>query len=146
METLQHFTAEEAFDFGRAIVEESLAAGLAIGVDIYLNGRTVFRFLPSALGADKEDWLCRKRNTVLYFGMSTQAMYEKCKGNEALLQTKYARELREFTLTPGSLPLVVEGTGLVGALTVTGLLPEEDHALAEKYLRSWIQNSSDEIG
>lgn len=127
---LKHFNSEEAFRLGTMIHEQCTKQHRSVGIEIHLYGRTVFQFLPNTLGPDKADWLRRKRNTVLYFGMSSKAMYEKCGGEESLLVSKYAKEGKDYTLTPGSIPIAIENSGIIGALTLTGLLPEEDHQLA----------------
>ena len=135
------FNSQDAYDLGTQMHEACQRLNVNLGIEIYIYGRTAFQFIPDSLGPDKADWLRRKRNTVLYFGMSTLAMSEKCKNNESLLNTKYARRLEDYTLTPGSIPIVLKDSGLIGCATVTGLAPQEDHdfvteQLSEYFLRT----------
>ncbi len=104
-------------------------------MEIFKNGRRALLFIPDKMSPDKENWLERKRNSVLYFGMSTHDLNKKCEGQPSVLETKYGLDKGNYTLTPGSIPLVIHGVGLVGALSITGLLPEEDHDLAVEILR-----------
>ncbi len=131
------FNSQDAYALGTQIVEATLEQGIALGVEIFVFGRTCYQYLPDALGIDKADWLKRKRNSVLYFGMSTAALYEKCKHDESLLVTKYARKLEDYTLTPGSIPLRLKDSGLVGAITVTGLAPEDDHRFVSEQVKRY---------
>lgn len=108
-------------------------------IEIFKNGRTSLRFLPDHLNADKTDWLRRKRNSVLYFGLSTAALNKKLNGEELLLETKYGLRREAYTITPGSVPIRVRGAGLIGALSITGLSPEEDHALAVSLLQKLLE-------
>lgn len=129
---LKHFTTKDTLRLLHLLLETSPQAAL----EVYHSGRPGVVYIPENLAPDKADWLRRKRNTVLYFGLSTQALFEKQKGEESLLASKYGLELKDYTWTPGGVPIQVKGVGLVGAVTVTGLKPEEDHALALGLLRT----------
>ncbi|NLJ71036.1 MAG: hypothetical protein GX328_06205 [Clostridiaceae bacterium] len=133
------FNSQDAYDLGIQMYEACQQQNVDLGIEIYLYGRTVFQFIPDSLGPDKADWLRRKRNTVLYFGMSTFAMNEKCKSEESLLATKYARKLEDYTLTPGSVPIILKDSGIVGCATVTGLAPQEDHDFVSAQLSEYFQ-------
>lgn len=108
-----------------------------IGLEVYLNGRPSLTFLPAAMSPDKANWLRRKRNAALFFGMSTLALYEKFKGDESLLVSKYGLDYKDYTATPGSVLFAVSSSGHSGALTVTGLAPEDDHAAALELLEQF---------
>lgn len=129
---LKYFTTKDALRLLHLLLETLPQAAL----EVYHSGRPGVVYIPENLAPDKADWLRRKRNSVLYFGLSTQALFEKQKGDESLLASKYGRELKDYTWTPGGIPLQVKEVGLVGAVTVTGLKPEEDHALALELLRT----------
>ncbi len=133
------FTSDDAYKLGTAMYDACRDAGIVLGIEIYLYGRTVFQFVPDALGADKADWLRRKRNSVLYFNMSTSKLFEKCKEDESVLVSKYARKLADYTLTPGSIPIRLTDGNLVGCATVTGLAPEDDHNFVSKQLALYFE-------
>lgn len=128
---LKGFTEEDGLLALRVLRELNPKAAL----EIFKNGRRTLLFLTDEMNPDKENWLRRKRNSVLYFGMSTHDLFKKCQGEESLLESKYGLNKADYTLTPGSIPISIEGVGLVGALSVTGLLPEEDHDLAMNLLQ-----------
>ncbi len=120
------FNEEDALKILMFIREKNKKAA----VEVYVRGRRALLFIPDAMAKDKEDWLRRKRNSVLYFGLSTQALFEKQHGDEGKIESKYGKSLADYTFTPGSIPIVLQEVGMIGALSITGLLPEEDHALA----------------
>ncbi|MCI6157697.1 MAG: heme-binding protein [Peptoniphilaceae bacterium] len=99
-------------------------------IEVYCQGRISLLFLPQAMSRDKRNWLRRKRNTVLQFGMSTYDFHKKVQGDESLLSSKYGLKAEDFTAVPGAVPLEIESVGIVGCLAITGLSPEEDHELA----------------
>lgn len=105
-----------------------------VAMEIFKNGRTSLLYLPDSLNPDKIDWLKRKRNSVMYFGMSTKALNEKQQGNESVLVSKYALDPAQFTIEMGAVPIKVEGVGLIGCLALTGLAAMEDHRLAMELL------------
>ncbi len=133
------FNSEDAYQLGTRMYKACQEQKLVLGLEVYLNGRTVFQFLPTGLGSDKADWIARKRNSVLYFGMSTLALFDKCKQDESVLVSKYARKLADYTLTPGSIPIRLKDGSLVGAVTVTGLAPQEDHDFVSEQLAAYYQ-------
>lgn len=128
---LSEFTEQDSLNMLKELRERNKKAAL----EIFKNGRRSLLFIPDHMSLDKENWLIRKRNAVLYFGLSTYDLHKKCDGDESLLETKYGLSLKDVTLVMGSIPLIVEGAGLIGAITVTGLLPEEDHELATELLK-----------
>lgn len=133
------FDSEDAYQLGLRMHEACLNQNIVLGLEVYLYGRTVFQFMPSSLGPDKVDWITRKRNSVLYFGMSTSALFNKCKQDENLLVSKYARDRAHYTLTPGSIPIRLKDGSLVGAATVTGLAPQEDHDFVSAQLKAYFE-------
>jgi len=106
----------------------------SVGVELFLNGKIRLLYLPVTMAPDKGNWLRRKRNTALHFGMSTLQFNKKIKDDEKLIETKYGLSREDYTSTPGSLPLLVEKYGEVGTLGVTGLTPVEDHEFALELL------------
>ncbi len=108
-------------------------------IEIYCNGKTALQFIPGAMSPDKQNWLRRKRNTVLHFGMSTMEFHKKIQGDASLISEKYGLDASAYTVVPGAIPLEMEYGGVVGCLAITGLSPEEDHALAERLLQNAIE-------
>ncbi|MFI3283637.1 MAG: heme-binding protein [Erysipelotrichaceae bacterium] len=122
------FNAEIALKIGNYIANKAIKHNMRIGVDIYVNGRTLFHFLSDQCSPDNDQWLKRKKNMVLYFQHSTKFMVEKLKGNSSLLSTKYGLKEQEYALIEGGFPIITE-FGVIGAICVSGLLPEEDHQM-----------------
>lgn len=133
--TFKSFNSKDALRLGQMVMEMAEEMNETVAMEIYYNSRPVFLYIPDGLSPDKADWLRRKRNSVIYFGHSTGYVNLKCKGDDQNLLLKYARELKDYTCTLGSLPIIIEGLGVVGAATVTGLKPEEDQNLIAKCLK-----------
>ncbi len=135
---LNTFNEEDALKILTFLREKNKKAA----VEVYVRGRRALLFIPDAMAMDKEDWLRRKRNSVLYFGLSTQALLEKQNGDEGKIMSKYGKSLEDYTFTPGSIPIILNDIGMIGALSITGLLPEEDHELAVWLMEKLIEEKS----
>ena len=97
---LNTFNEEDALTILAYIREMNKKAA----VEVYVRGRRALLFIPDAMAQDKEDWLRRKRNSVLYFGLSTQALFEKQQGDEGKIESKYGKSIADYTFTPGGFP------------------------------------------
>lgn len=114
------------YELGKFIVEKSFKENKNIAVKIRIFNKTLFMFMPLNFTQDKENWLNRKLNTSQYFEMSTFDMHNKCNGDINLLHSKYGLDIKDFTLVAGAIP-IINDNGCIGAIAVTGLLPEDDH-------------------
>ena len=77
-----------------------------------------------------EDWLRRKRNTVLRFGRSSMRVGLELEREGTTLEARQGLMLADFAAHGGGFPLLLRGTGCVGAVVVSGLTQREDHELA----------------
>ena len=85
---------------------------------------------------DNWDWIRRKRNVVLRYHCSSFAIGLKHARAQSTLQEKSGLELKDFAAHGGGFPILLEGTGCIGTITVSGLPQREDHALALACFRS----------
>ena len=88
------------------------------------------RLLQGTPGApDNFDWVRRKRNVVLRFHRSSYAIGRKLAAEGKTLQDLGALPERDYAAHGGSFPILLKGTGCVGAVTVSGLPQREDHRM-----------------
>jgi len=132
------FNNKTALELAQILIERMQKEQLKIAFEIARFNQTVFYYAADGLAADKESWIRRKRNMVLRFGSSTFYQAEKNRGEEASFWQKYGLLPQDYTLTPGGFPIILKGHGLVGAFTVTGLKPEEDHRLAAETIEHFL--------
>ena len=105
-------------------------------IQIRLFNKIIYQYVSDDCSMDNERWLNRKANSVLYFGMSTHDLYIKNKESDDNLTKKYALERSKYTFTPGSIPIVLYDLGVVGCVSVSGMLPEEDHGMIVDFFQS----------
>lgn len=133
---IDNITKEFLIKIHRKFEERIVQDNLTIAYEVYGTDRTLLSYFDPKLAQDKVNWICRKRNVVLAFAQSSKDVAEKNAFNMGAFTEKYAYSNSEMTLTAGAVPIVNKEGFMIGVLTVTGLLPEEDHDLAIEILNS----------
>ncbi len=128
--SLLSFNAKNAFSIGSFLAQKAIEENLPLCVSVFVNGREMFHFSSDECTPNHDQWLKRKRNTVLFFHHSTKFMGEKLNQEESLLVSKYGLKSENSTIVAGGVPILIQGCGVIGALCVSGMKPEEDHQLA----------------
>ncbi|KAI1302088.1 hypothetical protein EDD11_005759 [Mortierella claussenii] len=136
------FTNEDALTLGTNLVKiaERWNKG-AITVLITRNGQVLFQYAMSGTTVDNENWMRRKTNTVVrlqhssyYIGRSLAS-----KGLTDMEHT-YKVSMADYACHGGGFPLFIKDVGCVGAIVVSGLKQDDDHALAVQGIREMIQS------
>lgn len=127
--TLTKFTSSDAMAIGGMIAKRALNESLPIVIDVFAYGKTLFHFAHDLATVDNENWVRRKRNTVMHFQHSSKFFYLKVKGDQEVVETKYGLSKTDYATIHGSFPIRLTHAGVVGAITISGLKPEEDHNL-----------------
>jgi uncharacterized protein (UPF0303 family) len=126
--TFARFTHLDALNVGEALTRDALTRGLPLAIDVYLFERTVYSAALPGSAADNLDWIRRKRNVVLRFGKSSFRIGRERAEKGVSLHDNAAIPEADYAAHGGSFPILVEGTGPIGVITVSGLPGHEDHA------------------
>lgn len=127
---LPQFDFDTAWQLGQSLQQRGRAMNAPIAIEVYAFGQVVFMAaLPGSVPENLE-WMRRKRNTVLLTGHSSMyvGLVNEQKG-ERMAQQRNIRQ-DEYTDHGGSFPLLSPQGTIVGAVSISGLPSEEDHALA----------------
>ncbi|WP_152662533.1 heme-degrading domain-containing protein [Devosia soli] len=132
---LRRFDYATAWQLGALMQAEAAAQHLPVAIEV-THGETVvfFSLLPGAT-PDNPDWTRRKRNVALRFHQSSLHMRLLCEKHGWEFAQRFRLPPDDYAASGGGVPLIVEGTGVVGAASVSGLPDVEDHALVAKALR-----------
>jgi len=131
---LKHFNAGTAWALGVRLKEMAEARGVAITIEVRLAKETVFFFAMPGTSPSNADWARRKRNTVELLHHSSYRVGLDHALNGGTLESKMGLPMRDYADHGGSFPIAVQGSGCIGAVTVSGLPQREDHALAVEAL------------
>ncbi|KAJ7634687.1 hypothetical protein FB45DRAFT_909562 [Roridomyces roridus] len=140
------FTADTAWELGNAIRSRLLDFKTPSVVNITLANSDQLLFHTATRPGthpDNDQWVARKRRTVLRWGCSSWYMHNKNQGgNEAFFAAKYALgdAAGQYAIHGGGFPVRVKGVeSVVGVIVVSGLKQEWDHQVivetVEKYLK-----------
>jgi uncharacterized protein (UPF0303 family) len=164
-QTFDTFTSETAWKLGNALRDRVLS--LPDGqrkpalISIALTGGSPLHIVFQSATErgtipDNENWVRRKRNTVLRWGVSSWAMRQKTVSGlaagasadqiEAAFVKKYAvasatggAVADEYAIHGGAYPVRVRDVdGVVGVVVVSGLKQEDDHQVVAETIREFV--------
>jgi uncharacterized protein (UPF0303 family) len=126
---LPRLDGQIAWELGSRLRTMAHERGLPVVIDVRRFGQPLFYAAMEATTPDNVEWVRRKSNVVARFYRSSYAvgLKEKIKG-ETICQSQ-GLALSDYATHGGSFPLAVQGAGVVGSVTVSGLPMREDHEL-----------------
>lgn len=128
-----------AWALGVLLVELGRERGLAITVDVRRGGHQLFHAALPGTAPDNDAWVERKAAVVARFGASSYLVGRRLAAKGARLDEDAGVDPLRHAAHGGSFPLRVAGTGVVGAVTVSGLPQEQDHALVVEALEAFLE-------
>jgi uncharacterized protein (UPF0303 family) len=132
------FDHDVAVDLGLHVLAAAREAGLGVTIDIRKAGQQVFHAALPGTSPDNDAWAERKARAVARFHKSSLRLGLECKAAGTTLEERFLLPPNEFAAHGGSFPITVRGTGVVGAVTISGLPQVEDHRLVVACLRSFL--------
>ena len=132
------FDETTAWQLGSQIVERAQREGLPIVIDILRGSHQLFHAGLSGSSADNDEWVKRKARTVYRFEHSSFYIGQLLKSKKQTMEKNYLVSESEVAPHGGSFPIIVKGTGVIGAITVSGLPQEEDHRVVVEGIRNYL--------
>ena len=125
------FDEEVAWNLGSRLRTMGVARKAGIVIDVRRFTQPLFYCALAGTSPDNVEWVRRKSNLVARFHRSSYAL-----GIEmgAHLFEKYALPVSDFAAHGGSFPICVQGSGVIGSVTVSGLPQRTDHELVVEAL------------
>lgn len=134
---LPHFDNNDAWKLGNLVRELAMQRGHSLAIDLrrfgHPNQQLFFCALPGTT-PDNARWVERKANVVARFHRSSYQLGLFLAKNNVSFSEKYSLPDGDYACHGGSFPIHVAGTGIVGALTVSGLPQRQDHNLVVEAL------------
>lgn len=132
---LARFDYATAWQLGTRMQAEAAGRKLPVAIEISHGETVVFRTLLPGATPDNLDWTRRKCVVALRFHQSSLYMRLLCEGHGWDFGQRFRLPTEGYAASGGGVPILVAGTGVVGAVAVSGLPDTEDHALAADALR-----------
>jgi uncharacterized protein (UPF0303 family) len=139
------FDYDTAWRLGLAL--RDLARGQPIVIDIRRFGQPHQPLFYTALGGtpDNARWVQRKSNVVARFHRPSYAIGLTLEQTSRSFADRYNLPDADYAAHGGSFPLHVSGTGIIGAVTVSGLTQREDHNLVVEALALELKKDHDSL-
>lgn len=128
------FDGNTAWELGTRLRAMAVERSLHVVIDVRRFGRPLFYTALEGTTPDNVEWVRRKCNVVARFHCSSYAvgLREKAKG-ESVIEAQ-GLSLADYATHGGCFPITVQGAGIVGSVTVSGLPQRKDHELVVEAL------------
>ncbi|MCX4738944.1 MULTISPECIES: heme-degrading domain-containing protein [Streptomyces] len=138
----RRFDHDDAWALGSLLVELARERQAPVAIDIHRCGQQLFHAALPGSAPDNDAWIARKRRVVERFGASSYLVGSRARAKGTTFEESSRLDPDTYAAHGGSFPITVEGVGVVGAVTVSGLPQLEDHrfvvAALEQYLEKFL--------
>lgn len=128
-ETLQFtkFDEADAWMLGTILRAQAQHNNLPMVMDIRIGNRPMFYFAMPGTTPENPDWVRRKVNTVYRFHKSSYRVGREYELRGVAFDASRGIDPMEYASAGGSFPICIIGSGVIGAVTVSGIPQREDH-------------------
>ena len=123
------FSYEDALNLGLKIIELAKARRAAVAVDSTVNQTQVFHYAMPGTNRRNAMWIQRKENMVQTSQISSLHAGQYLASTGKDLWKDWRLDEADYAAIGGGFPIIVAGTGVVGAVACSGLPHEMDHQL-----------------
>ena len=139
------FDANTAWTVGTRIRALAASRGVAVAIDIQVNGHQLFFTAMPGTTPNNIDWIRRKRNVVQHFHRSSYAIGLELHQKRTTLAEEIGLDARDYAPHGGCFPIKLKGTGCIGTITVSGLPQRADHELIVEVLAEFHEQPLKEL-
>ncbi|MFC9857874.1 MULTISPECIES: heme-degrading domain-containing protein [unclassified Streptomyces] len=135
--TLPHFGYDDAYALGGLLVALARERHAPVAIDIRRGAQQLFHAALPGSSADNDAWIDRKRRVVERYGESSYLVGTRFRAKGTTFEESSRLDPDRYAAHGGSFPISVEGAGVIGSVTVSGLPQAEDHALVVEGLEQF---------
>ncbi len=128
------FDEDTAWTLGCDLRNRAIELGVAVTIEVRLGGATVFLHAMRGTSPANADWARRKRNTVEMLHRPSYAVGLEAERDGRSVLAQMGMDDRDVASHGGGFPIIVDGVGVVGVVTVSGLPQRKDHELVVEAL------------
>lgn len=133
------FTNDDAWELGSLLVRLATERGLPVTIDVRRGTQQLFHAARPGTVADNDTWVERKVRVVERFGTSSYLQGLRARAKGTTFAAVHDLPLQQYAAHGGAFPVHVEGVGVVGAVTVSGLPQADDHALVTEAIATFLR-------
>ena len=132
------FTYEDAWALGVLLMELARERQAPVAIDIHRAGQQLFHAALPGSTPDNDTWIARKRRVVERYGSSSYLVGARFRAKGTTFEESSRLDPDEYAAHGGSFPVNVEGVGVIGAVTVSGLPQLQDHRFVVEALEAYL--------
>ncbi|MFD3643107.1 MULTISPECIES: heme-degrading domain-containing protein [Streptomyces] len=132
--TLPRFSHDDALALGGLLVELARERRAPVAIDIRRGAQQLFHAALPGSSADNDAWIDRKRRVVERYAESSYLVGARFRAKGTTFEESSRLDPDTYAAHGGSFPVAVEGAGVIGTVTVSGLPQAEDHAMVVEAL------------
>lgn len=121
------FGEGDAWALGSLMRKVAEERQLPLVIDIRIGTRPLFYSALPGTTPENPDWVRRKVNTVYRFHKSSYRVGREFALKGRVFDASRGLSLMDYAPQGGGFPIHLTGTGVVGAITVSGIPEREDH-------------------
>jgi uncharacterized protein (UPF0303 family) len=124
---LPRLDARVAWELGTHLKAMAEERGLSLVIDVRRFNQPLFYAALEGTTPDNAEWVRKKCNVVARFHRSSYGFGLNLRMKNTTLLERYGLPVADYAADGGAFPLRVEGAGIVGTVTVSGLPQRDDH-------------------
>jgi uncharacterized protein (UPF0303 family) len=146
-QTLQfsRFDEDTAWQLGSLLFNQASTEGWPLVIDIRRFDRPLFFAARPGITSDNHDWVQRKTNTVRRFLRSSYRIKYQLALENLDITERYFLQPSEYAQVGGGFPIIVQGAGVIGSITVSGLPDRQDHQIIVQALCKLLGHDSNAL-
>ncbi|MEU6144184.1 heme-degrading domain-containing protein [Streptomyces sp. NPDC047081] len=133
------FTHEDAWALGSLLVDLARERQAPVAIDIHRAGQQLFHAALPGSTPDNDAWIARKRRVVERYGEASYLVGTRFRAKGTTFEDSSRLDPDEYAAHGGSFPINVEGVGVIGAVTVSGLPQLQDHRFVVEALEEFLK-------
>ncbi|MFD5662157.1 heme-degrading domain-containing protein [Streptomyces hirsutus] len=134
----RRFSHEDAWALGSLLVETARERQAPVAIDIHRAGQQLFHAALPGSAPDNGAWIARKRRVVERYGSASYLVGARHRAKGTTFEESSRLDPDTYAAHGGSFPIAVEGAGVIGAVTVSGLPQLEDHRMVVEALTRFL--------
>ncbi len=139
----RQFTHDDAWALGSLLVELARERQAPVAIDIHRAGQQLFHAALPGSAPDNDAWIARKRRVVERYGAASYLVGARFRAKGTTFEESSRLDPDVYAAHGGSFPITVEGVGVIGAVTVSGLPQLQDHRFVVEALEEFLGRSAD---
>ncbi|MFI8995390.1 heme-degrading domain-containing protein [Streptomyces sp. NPDC053542] len=133
------FGNEDAWELGTLLVELARERNAAVTVSIRRGAQRLFHYALPGTSADNDAWLDRKCRVVERYGEASFLVGARFRAKGRTFEDSSRLDPDTYAAHGGAFPVRLRGTGVIGAVAVSGLAQADDHALVVEALERFLR-------